>query len=384
VAEEQTGQERTEQPTERRLQEARRKGQVPRSRELNTLMVLLSSAAAIWILGGGAVATMADLVTAALTPNKELLTDPEQVPVFFMQIMFAALLLIAPFLLVTLLAALVGPASMGGLVFSAESLVFKLDKLDPIKGLGRIFALKGLVELVKTLLKFGLVLLAAVAIFLTVEREILGLTTMDLQVALSRSAYLLTWALLALSATLILVVSIDVPFELWNHNKQLKMTRQEIRDEMKESDGRPEVKQRVRQLQREASQRRMMQDVPTADVVITNPTHYAVALKYDQSGRGAPRVVAKGKDLVALQIRAIATQHDVVVYEEPPLARALFASTEIGQEIPGALFLAVAKVLAYVFHLRQALPTDYVPKPAPVELPEEFADIMNEDVADGD
>lgn len=384
MAEEQTGQERTEQPTERRLQEARRKGQVPRSRELNTLMVLLSSAAAIWILGGGAVATMADLVTAALTPNKELLTDPEQVPVFFMQIMFAALLLIAPFLLVTLLAALVGPASMGGLVFSAESLVFKLDKLDPIKGLGRIFALKGLVELVKTLLKFGLVLLAAVAIFLTVEREILGLTTMDLQVALSRSAYLLTWALLALSATLILVVSIDVPFELWNHNKQLKMTRQEIRDEMKESDGRPEVKQRVRQLQREASQRRMMQDVPTADVVITNPTHYAVALKYDQSGRGAPRVVAKGKDLVALQIRAIATQHDVVVYEEPPLARALFASTEIGQEIPGALFLAVAKVLAYVFHLRQALPTDYVPKPAPVELPEEFADIMNEDVADGD
>lgn len=384
MAEEQTGQERTEQPTERRLQEARRKGQVPRSRELNTLMVLLSSAVAIWILGGGAVATMADLVTAALTPNKELLTDPEQVPVFFMQIMFAALLLIAPFLLVTLLAALIGPASMGGLVFSAESLVFKLDKLDPIKGLGRIFALKGLVELVKTLLKFGLVLLAAVAIFLSVEREILGLTTMDLQVALSRSAYLLTWALLALSATLILVVSIDVPFELWNHNKQLKMTRQEIRDEMKESDGRPEVKQRVRQLQREASQRRMMQDVPTADVVITNPTHYAVALKYDQSGRGAPRVVAKGKDLVALQIRAIATQHDVVVYEEPPLARALFASTEIGQDIPGALFLAVAKVLAYVFHLRQALPTDYVPKPAPVELPEEFADIMNEDVADGD
>ena len=165
---------------------------------------------------------------------------------------------------------------------------------------------------------------------------------------------------------------------------ELHQTRQEIKDEMKESDGRPEVKQRIKQLQRELSQRRMMQDVPTADVIITNPTHFAVALKYDQGGSQAPTVVAKGVDNMALQIRKIGAAHDVVIYEEPPLARAIYANTEIGDEIPGQLFLAVARVLAYVFHLRRAMPTEYVPKPDALELPDEYRDIMNEDLTDGD
>jgi flagellar biosynthetic protein FlhB len=181
-------------------------------------------------------------------------------------------------------------------------------------------------------------------------------------------------ALVLLSATLVLIAAIDVPYQLWSHNKQMRMTKQEVKDESKETDGRPEVKARVRQLQREVSQRRMLQDVPDADVIITNPTHYSVALKYDKHGSGAPRVVAKGQDLIALKIRSIAIEHDVAIYEEPPLARALHGTTEIGDEIPGPLFLAVARVLAYVYHLRKSAPTDYIPRPAPVELPSEFAE----------
>ena len=235
MAEEQTGQERTEQPTERRLQEARRKGQVPRSRELNTLMVLLSSAAALWVMGSWIVGGITELVAEALSPKVEIMFDKTLLGVHFIHVMISAVTVIAPFLLVTLAAALIGPASMGGLVFSAEAITFKLDKIDPIKGLGRIFAVKGLVELVKTLLKFCLVAFAAILIFLSMEREVLSLSSLDIFEALRRSASLMAWALIVLSATLILVVSIDVPFQLYEHNKQLKMTRQEIKDEMKEA-----------------------------------------------------------------------------------------------------------------------------------------------------
>lgn len=381
---EETGQERTEQPTERRLQEARRKGQVPRSRELNTVFVVLSSALAIWLLGAQGAAGVSELMANALTLEGDVIREPELLPVHLMQVILKAILLIAPFLALTVVAALVGPASMGGLIFSADSINFKFEKLDPVKGLGRIFSLKGLVELLKTLLKFGLLMGAAILVYRSMEREILALGTIPLEEGLRRAATIIAWALLALAVTMVLIAAIDVPFQLYDHNKQLKMTRQEIKDEMKESDGRPEVKGRIRQLQREASQRRMMADVPTADVVITNPTHYSVALKYDQGGNMAPRVVAKGKDLVALQIRHIARANDVVIYEEPPLARALYASTEIGFEIPSNLFLAVARVLAYVYHLRRAMPTEYVPRPAAVELPEEFRDVMTEDFNDGD
>jgi len=190
--------------------------------------------------------------------------------------------------------------------------------------------------------------------------------------------------LILLSSSLVLVVAIDVPFQLWDHNRKLRMTKQEVKDEMKETDGNPEVKGKVRQKQREIADRRMLADVPTADVVITNPTHFSVALKYDQSGSTAPQVIAKGADLMAMQIRHIARANDVVIYEEPPLARAIYASTEVGDEIPGNLFLAVARVLAYVFHLRKASATDYIPRPSAIELPEEYADIMDKEMNHGD
>ena len=374
MAEEQTGQERSEQPTAKRLSEARKKGQVARSRELNTLLVMLVSALTLWLFSASAMTGFVAIVSEALSPNGDVLRDPELIPVHFMQVMMSALVLIAPFLAITVVAALAGPALMGGMLFSAEAIAFKAEKLDPIKGLGRVFSTKGLIELVKALLKFFLVLGVAALIYKFLERDVMSLITLDVREGIARSGSMIMVALVLLSATLVLIAAIDVPFQLWSHNKQMRMTKQEIKDESKETDGRPEVKSRIRQLQQEASQRRMLQDVPDADVVITNPTHFSVALKYDKDGSGAPRVVAKGQDLIAFKIRSIAMEHDVAIYEEPPLARALHGTTEIGDEIPGPLFLAVARVLAYVYHLRQSTPTDYIPRPAPVELPSEFAE----------
>ena len=374
MAEEQQGQERTEQPTAKRLTEARKKGQVARSRELNTLLVMLASAVALWLLSGPAMSGLTALFSDALSPTGDVLRQAELVPNHLMQVMLSAFVLISPFLAITVVAALAGPAVMGGLLFSADAIAFKAEKLDPIKGLGRVFSTKGLIELVKALLKFFLVLGVAVLIYKFMERDVMALITLDVMEGITRSGSMIMIALVLLSATLVLIAAIDVPYQLWSHNKQMRMTKQEVKDESKETDGRPEVKARVRQLQREASQRRMLQDVPDADVVITNPTHYSVALKYDKDGTGAPRVVAKGQDLIALKIRTIAIEHDVAIYEEPPLARALYGTTEIGDEIPGPLFLAVARVLAYVYHLRKSAPTDYIPRPAPVELPSEFAE----------
>ena len=374
MAEEQQGQERTEQPTAKRLSEARKKGQVARSRELNTLLVMLASAIALWFLGDSTASGITEIMTSALSLKGDVLTAPELIPAHLGGVMLSALVLITPFLLITVVAALAGPAAMGGLLFSAESVSFKLEKLDPVKGLGRVFSTKGLIELVKALLKFFLVLGVAVLVYKLMEREVMALIRLDVMDGIARAGGMILLALVLLSATLVLIAAIDVPYQLWSHNKQMKMTKQEVKDESKETDGRPEVKARVRQLQREASQRRMLQDVPDADVVITNPTHYSVALKYDTDGSGAPRVVAKGQDLIALQIRSIAIENAVIIYEEPPLARALYGTTEIGDEIPGPLFLAVARVLAYVFHLRKASPTDYIPRPEAVELPSEYAE----------
>ena len=260
---------------------------------------------------------------------------------------------------------------MGGWSFSLESISFKLEKLDPIKGLARIFSLKSLVELAKALAKFVLLLGAAILVFFSIDQQLLSLSSMTPKAAGLEAATILVQVLLILSATMILIVALDVPFELWNHSKQLRMTKQEIKDEMKETDGNPQVKQRIRTLQRQLAEGRMMEDVKTADVVITNPTHYAVALQYLDRPGSAPKVVAKGKDLTALRIRSIAADCDIPIFEAPPLARALYRSTEIGYEIPHVLYMAVARVLAYVFQLKNATPTDYVPKPTDFDIPVE-------------
>jgi flagellar biosynthetic protein FlhB len=294
-----------------------------------------------------------------------------------MHLVATTLTALLPFFAVTIVAALAGPLLMGGWSFSVEAMAFKWEKLDPVKGVGRLFSPKSLLELLKALIKFFLLLSVAYLLIIAFEREILNLSAYTAGEASARAVHLLLVSLLVLSATMALIVLFDVPFELWNFNRQLRMTRQEVKEEMKETDGRPEVKQRVRNLQREMSQRRMMQDVPTADVVITNPTHFSVALSYaDRSG--APKVVAKGQDLIALQIRDIARHHEVPLYEAPPLARALFSSTEVGDEIPQDLYLAVARVLAYLFQLRRSTPTEYVPRPDSLDIPEHYRHLMDD------
>ena len=371
MAEEQTGQERTEQPTERRLQEARKKGQVPRSRELNTMLSLLFASIALLLLGGGISQSIMRISADGFSVSRELAFDASQLPFQFMYMASQTLLALSPFMAVMLVAALAGPLLMGGWSFSLETISFKVEKLNPIKGLARIFSLKGLVELVKALAKFVLLLGAEILVFFTIDQQLLSLTSMSPKAAGVEAVTVLVQVLLILSATTILIVALDVPFELWNHQKQLRMTKQEIKDEMKETDGNPQVKQRIRTVQRQLAESRMMEDVKTADVVITNPTHYAVALQYLDRPGSAPRVVAKGKDLTALRIRSIATEHDIPLFEAPPLARALYRSTEIGHEIPHILYMAVARVLAYVFQLKNAAPTDYVPKPDDFDIPVE-------------
>ena len=369
MPEEQTGQERTEQPTERRLQEARKKGQVPRSRELNTMLSLMLAAIALLVLGGNISRNIMNISVEGFSVSRELIFDPSQLPYQFMHMASQALLALLPFLAVMLVAVFAGPLMMGGWSFSLETIAFKSEKLNPIKGLARIFSLKGLVELAKALAKFLLLLGAAILIFFSIDQQLLSLASMNPKAAGVEAVTVLVQVLLILSATTILIVALDVPFELWNHSKQLRMTKQEVRDEMKETDGNPQVKQRIRTMQRQLAESRMMEDVKTADVVITNPTHYAVALQYLDRPGSAPRLVAKGKDLTALRIRAIATEHDIPLFEAPPLARALYRSTEIGHEIPHVLYMAVARVLAYVFQLKNAGPTDYVPKPDDLDIP---------------
>ena len=369
MAEEQTGQERTEQPTERRLQEARKKGQVPRSRELNTMLSLMLAAIALLVLGGNISRNIMNISVEGFSVSRELIFDPSQLPYQFMHMASQALLALLPFLAVMLVGVFAGPLMMGGWSFSLETIAFKSEKLNPIKGLARIFSLKGLVELAKALAKFLLLLGAAILIFFSIDQQLLSLASMNPKAAGLEAVTVLVQVLLILSATTILIVALDVPFELWNHSKQLRMTKQEVRDEMKETDGNPQVKQRIRTMQRQLAESRMMEDVKTADVVITNPTHYAVALQYLDRPGSAPRLVAKGKDLTALRIRAIATEHDIPLFEAPPLARALYRSTEIGHEIPHVLYMAVARVLAYVFQLKNAGPTDYVPKPDDLDIP---------------
>jgi flagellar biosynthetic protein FlhB len=279
-----------------------------------------------------------------------------------------ALWSLAPFLVLVSVAALLGPIALGGWSFSVKSLGFKWEKLDPIKGLGRIFAWRGLMEFLKTLVKFAVVSLIAGFLLWQLADHLLALSNEPLKQAIAHSAQLIGWSFFGFSSVLILLAAADVPFQLWDHSNQLKMTRQEVKDELKETDGRPEVKSRIRNLQREMAQRRMIEEVPKADVVIVNPTHYAVALRFDYKMK-APTVVAKGADLIAFQIRKVAQNHTVTVFSAPPLARALYHSTELNKEIPVGLYVAVAQVLAYVYQLKSAQNGEGVAPAEPTDLP---------------
>lgn len=352
MAEEDTGQERSEQPTAKRLDDARKKGQVPRSRELNTMMVMMVAALGMYMLGHGIMADLTALITQHLQPDRIQIFDRRAGLHQLYRAMIDAFWLLLPFFGLVVLAALLAPMLIGGWAFSFEALQPKLSKLDPIKGIKRIFSAKGLMELVKAFIKFVLVAAVAVAVIRYQFKEFISLGHEDVDGALGHTASLIGLAFIYVTAALVLIALVDVPFQIWDHNKQMRMTKQEVKDEMKDTEGKPEVRARVRQLQREMANARMMEAIPTADVVVTNPTHFSVALKYDQGVDKAPVVVAKGADLIARRIREIAAEHGVMRVETPPLARALYYTSEIGQEIPQGLYVAVAQILAYVYQLK--------------------------------
>ena len=349
---EDTGQERTEQPTPRRLQQAREKGQTPTSRELNTMLMMLIAGASIMLIGPGIVENFLQMFKQHLNVSRENIFDITAMPVMLESAIIDALVTLSPFFVLMILAAVAGPLMMGGVTFSTQALSFKWDKLNPITGLGRVFSKKGLVELLKALIKFLIIGTTAILFLYTKTDVYLGLGAEPLSQALPHMANLLIWSFLAISSVLVFIALIDVPFQIFDYTQQLKMTFQEIRDENKDTEGNPDVKGRIKNTQREIAQRRMMAEVPKADVIITNPEHYSVAIKYDHENMAAPIVVAKGIDAVAMHIRMIAREHEVPILQAPPLARALHHTTEINDEIPASLYLAVAQVLAYIFKLR--------------------------------
>lgn len=346
--------ERTEQPTPKRLQDARDKGQVPRSRELAGTAVMVAGAASLLLAGQHGATGLTRVMRAGLDVPRSMLDHPQSVFPVVAAAVAEAGLAIAPLVGILMVVALLAPVATGGFVFSSQALVPDLKRLSPLAGIKRVFGVQGLVELGKALAKFLVVGAVAAGVVWWMLGDILSLGGMAAPAAIGRSARLLALALLMMSAALILIAAVDAPFQIWSHNRNLRMTRQEVRDEMKETEGRPEVKSRVRAAQRELARRRMMQEVPKADVVVTNPTHYSVALRYEAGRMRAPRVVAKGRDLVALEIRRIAREHGVAVFEAPPLARAIYATTELNREIPSALYLAVAQVLSYVYQVKAA------------------------------
>jgi len=353
MAENENGTDKSEEPTAKRLRESREKGQLARSRELSTVAVTLGGIGGLLASGAGLAGSMMMMMQGTFELSRETVLDEGSMVRLLTSSGLLALEAIMPLLVVLLIVSIVGPVSLGGWLFSAKAMAPKFSRMNPGAGLKRMFSAKALVELLKALGKFLVVLTVALLVLSAYQDDLLSIAKQPLELAIAHSVEIVGWCALWMACGLILIAAVDIPFQLWDNKQKLMMTKQEVKDEYKDAEGKPEVKSRIRQLQREAAQRRMMQAVPEADVVITNPTHFAVALKYDGGKGGAPMLVAKGGDFVALKIREIAQEHRVTVLESPALARAVYYSTELEQEIPAGLYLAVAQVLAYVYQLRQ-------------------------------
>ncbi|MCG8516745.1 MAG: flagellar type III secretion system protein FlhB [Pseudomonadales bacterium] len=348
-----SSQEKTEEATPRRLEKAREEGQTARSRELATMAVLIVGAGGLLVFGASMGEAFANIMRNSFDIERDTIFDTSQMSTQLLAAAEEATLAVAPLLVLLLVAAIAGSIGIGGLLFSGKAIMPKLNRMDPIKGLKRMFSTRSLIELVKGIAKVGLVMVVAILILDLRTEDLLSIAEEPPVPAMSHVVWTLGWSFFLLSCATILIAVIDVPFQIYDHQKKLRMTKQEVKDEFKDTEGKPEVKGRIRQLQREMAQRRMMQDVPDADVVITNPSHYAVALKYDQATMAAPIVVAKGADDVAFKIMEIAREHRVDVLRTPPLTRAVYHNTEVGGEIPDGLYMAIAQVLAYLFQLRQ-------------------------------
>ena len=353
MAESESGADKTEDPTEKRKKDSREKGEIARSKELNTLAIMLAGSIGLIIFGGALAQDMMEIMRYNFSISREALLNPDSMGAYLLHSGKIALIALQPVLIILLIAAVIGPIALGGWLFAAGSLAPKFSRMNPAAGLKRMFSAKALVELLKALAKFFIILIVALMVLQADIDDLQRIAHEPLESAVIHSLQVVAWSALWMACGLILIAAVDVPVQLWESHKKLLMTKQEVRDEHKDQEGRPEVKQRIRQTQRDMSQRRMMSAIPDADVIITNPTHFAVALKYDPEKGAAPMLLAKGSDFLALKIREIGAKHDILLLESPALARSIYYSTELDQEIPAGLYLAVAQVLAYVYQIRQ-------------------------------
>ena len=369
---EDSSQEKTELPTARRLEKAREDGDVARSKELSMAMIMIVTSALMIFMGGDIVMSLGHMMTDGLLLDRALIFDVQLLPVHLATILFEGFWAIVPILLVTLFITLLTPAFMGGWIFSTKAFMPKASKLSPIKGFGRMFGVKAIVELLKAVGKFLLV--AGIGLFtLTWYSDgLLGLGKGSPEAAFMQAGEIMAWSVFFMCLSLVLIAAIDVPFQAYQHTKKLKMTLQEVKDEMKDVEGRPEVKAAIRQKQREMSMQRMIDAVPDADVVIVNPDHFAVALSYDQASEGAPKVVAKGVDHMSDRIREVAKKNAIEIVRLPTLARAIYYTTELDQEIPEPLYLAVAQVLSYVFSLNNEMYGDSQAELQQIDVPDDY------------
>jgi len=359
-------QERTERASEKRLSDARKKGDVPRSRDLSAALIALASVGTLLAMRPWLGEHLRTLMRIGLSYGREDAMSSATLGAAATAAGLEALKLLAPLFGVAMLATLLSPALAGGFAFSTEALVPKPERLNPIEGLKKLVSLRGLVELGKSMLKVALIGGVLTWMLWHSRVELLDTGRGNVQSGIDTALDVVGRASLLFAGALAVVGFVDMLWQRFDFARRMRMTRQEVRDEHKETEGSPETKSRVRSMQQQMAQRRMMEAVPKADVVVLNPTHFAVALKYEDDMR-APRVVAKGLDLVAARIRGVAGKHDVPMVTSPALARALYHTTRIGQEIPAALYVAVAQILAYVYRVRDAAAQagDVPPPPDP-------------------
>ncbi len=360
--------EKTEPASPRRLEKAREEGQVARSRELGTFLAIVAGAAGLWLGAGHMYQVLEGVLRGGLWFDPRIARDTRVMVDQAGDSAWQALMLVLPIFGLLALVGVFSSVALGGFLLSSKALEPKFERMNPLKGFKRMFAMQTLIELVKTIAKALLIGTVGVMVIWHYRDDMLSLTHMAPTEALTRGLGLVAWCCLLIAASLIVVVLIDVPWQLWNHYKQLRMSREDVKQEHKESDGDPYVKGRIRQQQRDMARRRMMSAVPGADVVVTNPTHYAVALRYREGQGGAPTVVAKGTGLIAARIRELAAEHRVATLEAPALARALHHHVPLDHEIPAALYSAVAEVLAWVYQLRRWQQGAGVPPTAPRAL----------------
>jgi flagellar biosynthetic protein FlhB len=376
VSEQSSGQDRTEAPTARKLRKAREEGQVARSTELPAATIVIGSFLLILTMGGWLVTRLADMFVGSFVFNLKTLSKPELMPTVFADRLIDVFVLFLPLIVLTIVLAVVASGMTGGYLFSVKAITPKASKLDPMQGFKRMFGMRALVELGKALLKFFLVTGVLWASIAANTDTLVTIGRMGLEPALWAAGGMIAKSAVWVALSLAVIAMIDVPYQKYSFIKRMRMTKQEVKDEMKDIEGRPEVKAQIRRRQREMSNARMMQRVKDADVIITNPEHFAVALEYDPGGEGAPVLIAKGTDFMAQSIREEAARNGVQIFEAPPLARALYFTTDLEQPVPESLYHAVAQVIAYVYSLEAAQPgMNQVKKPQPKVPPEMQFDV---------